>query len=122
MILASKRFLIIIYSRLQIQVMSICPDSYCCSNNKTCEIYNTCNTGRTGTLCGSCKNNWTESLFSTKCIPHGNCFTKTIFISYLVHVFIYGIGLLVFQVLKKKHVVHRNMFEENDKEIFLLHR
>ena len=78
-----------------------CPDSYCCSDNETCKTFNSCNTGRIGTLCGSCENNLTESLFSAKCISHENCYTMAIFILYLLLVLIYGVGLLVFQIVKR---------------------
>ena len=46
-----------------------CPDSYCCSDSKNCKTFNSCNTGRTGTLCGTCENNLTESLFFSQMYP-----------------------------------------------------
>ena len=95
-----------------------CPDSYCCSSNETCAIYNSCNIGRTGTLCGSCKNNMTESIFSAKCIPQEDCYTKSVFILYLVLVLIYGIAVLVSQVVKKNILCMGIFFRKIKKKYF----
>ena len=79
-----------------------CPENYCCSGNLTCNLINSCNTGRIGTLCGICEHNLTESLFSSKCIPQESCYSHAIFILYFTLVLIYGIGLLIFIFLKDK--------------------
>ena len=77
-----------------------CPDQYCCSGNITCKTITSCNTGRTGTLCGNCENNLEESLFSAKCIPKENCYSHLIFILYFALVLIYGINIIFFIFLK----------------------
>ena len=86
-------------------VMIRCPDNYCCADNATCTEIDSCNTGRTGTLCGSCEHNLTESLFSAKCIPQEDCYTYVIFILYFLLVLMYGIGLLIITYLKD-NIVH----------------
>ena len=78
-----------------------CPDYYCCSGNNTCKQFNSCSTERIGILCGTCKNNLTESLFSNNCIPQENCFGYVIFILYFVLVVVYGSALLIFTILKE---------------------
>lgn len=50
-----------------------CPTGYCCSSKKDCLSYNTCEQNRTGILCGQCKQNHTESFFSTSCIENKIC-------------------------------------------------
>ena len=77
-----------------------CPVNYCCSGNSNCKQIDSCNTGRIGTLCGSCEHNLTESLFSAKCIPQENCYIYVIFILYFLLVLMYGIGLLIITFLK----------------------
>ena len=56
-------------------------------------------------MCGSCKHNLTESLFSAKCVPQENCYTYVIFILYFLLVLMYGIGLLIITYLKD-NIVH----------------
>ena len=56
-----------------------CPADYCCTGNDTCEGIDSCNTGRTGALCGTCQSNLTESLFSTKCLSFENCNCSDVF-------------------------------------------
>ena len=47
-----------------------CPLTYCCSNKTNpCSSYNTCNYGRTGILCGTCIDNFTQGFLTTKCLP-----------------------------------------------------
>ena len=47
-----------------------CPKGYCCSSQSTpCVNHNTCNAGRRGTLCGSCKSDYMLSFFHSDCIP-----------------------------------------------------
>ncbi len=49
-----------------------CPPGYCC-NKSPCQGINQCAANREGTLCGKCSHNFSESLFSTECIPDENC-------------------------------------------------
>lgn len=50
-----------------------CPTGYCCQGNKACQDIDSCNTGRTGTLCGSCEPGLTQTFFFLKCIPEEDC-------------------------------------------------
>ena len=50
-----------------------CPDGYCCQGNDTCQEIDSCNTGRTGTLCGTCDQSLTEALFTSKCVLAESC-------------------------------------------------
>ena len=65
-----------------------CPENYCCSKEGVeCSSYNTCNSYRTGTLCGACKQGYFISYFSNKCIPISKCTGATRFlfwVSYIV--------------------------------------
>ena len=61
-----------------------CPDDYCCQGKETCKGMDSCNTGRTGTMCGICEQNLTESIFTPKCIFTQSCksgLVITLFIS-----------------------------------------
>ena len=59
-----------------------CPVGYCCQGNETCQGTDSCNTGRSGTMRGSCDQNLTESLFSPNCLPTQICHTTLIVILY----------------------------------------
>ncbi len=56
-----------------------CPAGYCCEDRK-CETTAQCAPYREGTLCGQCRENFTEALFSPKCIENTEC-THTWFIA-----------------------------------------
>ena len=49
-----------------------CPLNFCCSADQ-CKTITSCNKGRTGTLCGKCSKNNTESFLSTNCISVNLC-------------------------------------------------
>ena len=49
-----------------------CPDGYCCKGNNTHDQINSCNTNRTGNICGQCKKGFSEALFSTQCLISKN--------------------------------------------------
>ena len=77
-----------------------CPHDYCCSSREHCVDILSCNTGRTGTLCGSCKSNLTEPLFSTICVPADNCHTSLIAFVFTLAVLGYALFLLSFDTIK----------------------
>lgn len=52
--------------------MHSCPSGYCCQS-ATCELFNACASNRKGPLCGACTDGYSESMFSTTCVPNGNC-------------------------------------------------
>ena len=49
-----------------------CPWNFCCSAN-LCKTIDSCNKRRTGTLCGRCSKNNTESFLSTNCVSVNSC-------------------------------------------------
>ncbi len=56
--------------------MHMCPTGYCCQQ-QSCSPWNTCAENRVGTLCGRCKEGFSESLLSPKCRPSSECTTKS---------------------------------------------
>ncbi len=52
-----------------------CPSGYCCRGGKdnVCVGYTNCNENREGKLCGACKEDYSLSLLSSKCIHAGKC-------------------------------------------------
>ena len=74
-----------------------CPEHYCCSKEGAeCTSYNTCNSYRTGILCGACTEGHFISYFSNKCIPISKCTgaTRSIFwVSYIIVSVIFTIVL-----------------------------
>ena len=77
-----------------------CPDNYCCQGDETCKAIDSCNTGRTGTLCATCKRNLTEALFTTKCLPNEDCRSDLVIVILISAVLVYGIVLLSFSTIK----------------------
>ena len=73
-----------------------CPQDYCGNtNNNTAELaYNSCFGNRTGTLCGRCKDGYSESLFGAYCISNASCGFHRWYILLLLA--IYGIVYLLF--------------------------
>ena len=77
-----------------------CPDNYCCQGIETCKAIDSCNTGRTGTLCARCEQNLTEALFTTKCLPNEDCRSDLVIVILISAVLVYGILLLSFSTIK----------------------
>ena len=51
-----------------------CPEGYCrAPNTLNTSVYNSCHGNREGVLCGKCKNNFNETLFSTRCRSQDDC-------------------------------------------------
>ncbi len=51
-----------------------CPLGYCCNNvNIPCRAHNTCAEHRDGRLCGKCRDKYSESVMSRKCVPNESC-------------------------------------------------
>ena len=70
------------------------PSGYCCQDDKTCKGIDSCNKHRTGPLCGKWEGNWTESLFSSQCIPVKNCSTTDIIVLYIFCAIAHALGLM----------------------------
>ena len=60
-----------------------CPDGYCCQTIDSCEEIDSCNSNRSGRLCGGCKKNFTESLFDPTCVLNDKCHTGLIMMLYI---------------------------------------
>ena len=50
-----------------------CPPGYCCQTSNQCIALNSCNSKRTGRLCGKCKDGYFQSVFTTNCLEKENC-------------------------------------------------
>ncbi|KAL9965741.1 hypothetical protein ACROYT_G029583 [Oculina patagonica] len=81
----------------------LCPQGYCCpAVNKTCHYDNSsylnsgCQGNRTGILCGRCKQNFSETLFTKNCLPVKDCTHWW----YLLIIFIFMISFALFLIRK----------------------
>ena len=71
-----------------------CPNGFCCSRQTVpCTAYNTCATGRSGILCGSCSEGYAQSFFSKGCVlKSGVVCNAPVFAAYFIAVsFLYTI-------------------------------
>ena len=50
-----------------------CPYGYCCIERQ-CKRYDSCGNGRHGTLCGHCKPNLVENIFTPACLKSEDCY------------------------------------------------
>ena len=76
------------YKTKQQKVMFLsCPLEFCCIADQ-CKTITSCNKGRSGTLCGRCIKNNTESFLSTNCVPVNMCKkSATFWLIYFVYAF-----------------------------------
>ena len=79
-----------------------CPDGYCCQNNYTWQGISSCAELRTGTLCGSCIENFTESLTLPNCVKSEKCFFELILIIYFLASLCYAVGTITINGIKRK--------------------
>ena len=77
-----------------------CPNGYCCQNDEMCNGIDSCNKHRTGPLCGKCKGNWTESLFSPECLLIQRCPAGEIIVLYIACAATYSLVLMVSSYVK----------------------
>ncbi len=78
-----------------------CPEGYCCSSAESCFNINSCNNNnRRGTLCGECATNFSESFFSTDCVPSSGCYTGAVTALYTLSALAYAVFLTVIPLLK----------------------
>ena len=89
----------------------LCPHGYCCpAVNQNCPYYNEsyqksgCQGNRTGILCGSCKENFSEALFHTNCARDDEC----THLWYLIVFFICAM-LFAFYLIRKPPVFQKIM-------------
>ena len=77
-----------------------CPSGYCCQDDESCQTLHSCNSNRSGTLCGVCEKNLAESLFDETCVPSEKCNTWLIILLYLTCVIAYCFGLMMLGHMK----------------------
>ena len=77
-----------------------CPTGYCCQDDKSCQTFDSCNSNRSGPLCGVCEKGLAESLFDQSCIPVEKCHTWFIVLLYISCAVGYGLGLMVIDSIK----------------------
>ena len=70
-----------------------CPKGYCCSSTD-CGHYDTCAKYRTGRLCGACVPGYSEALFSSSCVPNGECDSTFLWPLAILSGFLYALFLL----------------------------
>ena len=58
--------------------------------------------GRIGTLCGTCDQNLTETMFTPKCVPTESCRSALIITLFISAALVYTIILLSFNTIKNK--------------------
>ncbi|CAD5111644.1 unnamed protein product [Dimorphilus gyrociliatus] len=90
-----------------------CQDSYCCTK-KRCDSYNECAPNRVGPLCGECRADMSEVLFSPDCRENEKCTDSwfiiieiiSIFISFLFFAYQMEITLFIMQRLLWVPITH----------------
>ena len=78
-----------------------CPKDYCCTGSKDCKKMDSCSDNREGKICGKCRQNMTEALFSIKCVSTKNCQMALILILYILAAVGYALFLMSFRDIKK---------------------
>ena len=85
-----------------------CPPHYCnpsIKQSKSLSVYNRCYGNRDGIMCGSCKEGYTETLFSKKCKPNEMCKDKWIWFLMFIYVILMALFLIyqppIMQILVK---------------------
>ena len=107
----------------------LCPEGYCClpsvdnkcSYDNNSYLHSGCQDNRTGILCGQCKQNFTEGLFTTECVRAKDCTHSWYLVVFLALTISFAFYLVkkppVFETVEK----HLTWFiprrtEENDQE------
>ncbi|XP_070547490.1 uncharacterized protein [Ptychodera flava] len=71
-----------------------CPKGYCCDNETSCISFDSCSDNREGRLCGRCRDNYSESLFSAKCVRDNDCASGWFWPLTVVYAILYFLFLL----------------------------
>ena len=107
----------------------LCPEGYCClpsvdnkcSYDNTSYLHSGCQDNRTGILCGQCKQNFTEGLFTTECVRAKDCTHSWYLVVFLALTILFALYLVkkppVFEWVGKQltWLIPRRA-EENDQE------
>ena len=108
----------------------LCPEGYCClpsvdnkcSYDNNSYLHSGCQDNRTGILCGQCKQNFTEGLFTTECVRAKDCTHSWYLVVFLALTFLFALYLVekppVFEWVKKQLTwLIPGRTEENDQVI-----
>ena len=96
-------------------IFKACPPGYCCQG-PMCFTYDSCRTGRIGSLCGSCIDGYTENIFSPNCIKFdAKCqkpwlwfmFGATGIVVVTFFMYLKEIGYLVKKCINVRHIYHK---------------
>ena len=109
--------------------MVVCPPSYCCQTLNQCTALNSCNSKRTGRLCGKCKHGYFQSMFSNDCLEEKICKTGKFWavailmclLFTVLFTFLQDIFLVILKWLNLKtlvSVIRRGFFWLKDKPSF----
>nr|XP_058965609.1 uncharacterized protein LOC131792248 [Pocillopora verrucosa] len=107
----------------------LCPEGYCClpsvdnkcSYDNNSYLHSGCQGNRTGILCGQCKQNFSEGLFTTECVRAKDCTHSWYLVVFLALTFLFALYLVgkppVFECVGKQltWLIPRRA-EENDQE------
>ena len=75
---------------------TFCPVGYCTSPSAEAKGYNACHGHRKGVMCGSCSDDYTEKLFSTKCHLAADCNDYWFWVAFIAFVSVMA-SFLVFK-------------------------
>ena len=90
----------------------LCPQGYCCPTaNQSCAynnrtyLHSGCQGNRTGILCGNCRKDFSETLFTTNCLPNKDCTHLWYFIIIFICTSLFAMFLIrkppVFKIVMK---------------------
>ena len=98
----------------------LCPHGYCCpAVNSKCPYHNSsyhhsgCQGNRTGILCGSCKKNFSESLFHTNCVSAEKCTHRWYLVIISICITLFALYLIRKPPIFKKMMTHLTWFIPN---------
>ena len=92
----------------------LCPEGYCClpsvdnkcSYDNNSYLHSGCQDNRTGILCGQCKQNFTEGLFTTECVRAKDCTHSWYLAVFVALTFLFALYLVkkrpVFEWMRKQ--------------------
>ena len=93
--------------------MTVCPPDYCCQTSDQCIALSSCNSKRTGRLCGKCKDGYFQSVFTNDCLENELCNTikfwalaiVIFFLFSILFIFLQDVFLIIVKLLKVNKLV-----------------
>ena len=103
----------------------LCPEGYCCPTvNQKCPYHNSsyldsgCQGNRTGILCGQCRKDFSEGLFTTQCLPVRDCNHRWLFVILIFFTTLFALYLIrrppVYETLMKNLIWFLPSHKEDD--------